>query len=735
MWEYHPHFLSYKGANMKVNIDELMDKMSLEDKILQMTQLVPDYIDGKISGEITGNLDIIKASKEQAANIGSVLGVSGAKEIKELQDYYLENSKHKIPLLVMNDVIHGYKTIFPIPLAIGAAFDVALAEEIARVSAIESAVAGSHVTFSPMVDLVNDPRFGRVMESTGEDSYLNSMLAKAFVRGYQGEPGKEFEDPYNIVACVKHFAGYGKVTSGRDYNHVEIPEYLLRQSYLPAYKSALDEGCRMVMTSFNALNGIPSTMNRYLMNDILRDEWGFEGVVISDWNAVGELITHGLTEDSVDTCEKAIKCNVDIEMMSTHYLNGYKTLIEKNILTEEDINICVRRILKLKEELGLFENPYRGLSIEKETEMILCKEHKLVARKAVENSCVLLKNENHCLPLNRNEKLAVIGPFANSKEILGAWAMKGENDDCVSVLEGLLNKGISATYDSICDLYSNEINEEALMEVVKDVSDVVVCVGEHQDDIGEGTSKGSITLSEGQEKLIQRVKELGKNVTVILFNGRPLDLKNVLEYMDALVIAWFPGIEGGNGIANLLLGDANFSAKLPMSFPYDVGQCPISYNSYRTGRPKPSDHKRHAFTSSYIDMRNAPLFHFGEGLSYSCFEYSNIKISDHLVDHKPIEVSVDITNSSEVDGVETVQMYIGDKVSRIIRPMKELKGFKKVHIAAHETKTVAFEIDVEMLKYYDNEKVFTVEDGEFDVFIGTSSVDHLKATFRLITND
>lgn len=713
------------------DINEILKTLTLEEKILQMTQYLPDFIDGNDSGEITGTMYSFDINQEQFLNVGSVLGLGGAKTVRELQDFYLEKSRHKIPLLIMNDVIHGYRTIFPIPLAIGASFDDELAERIARVTAVESAISGIHVTFSPMVDLVNDARFGRVMESTGEDPLLNANMAKAFVRGYQGEKGQEFKDEYDIIACVKHFAGYGKVTAGRDYNYVEIPDYLLRQTYLPPYKAALDEGCRMVMTSFNALNGIPSSANSYIMNDILRKEWAFDGVVISDWNAVGELWQHGLTDNSADTAEKAINCNVDIEMMSDHYIKGYKQLIDEGRITEEQIDVCVLRILKLKEELGLFENPYRALSEEKEKELILCEEHRNLATESVEKTAVLLKN-NDILPLNKNEKIAIVGPFADTHNIIGAWSCKGVNEESTSIYNAFKNKNIDFNCAKICDIEDECFDEQKLIETIKDVDKVIVAVGENQDDTGEGNSKGIIKLSKVQEDLVKKVHSMNKKVVLVLFNGRPLDLKNIIDCVDAVIVAWFTGTEGGSGLYNLIYGESNFSAKLPMCFPYDVAQCPVSYIDYITGRPKRDDSGSGRYTSGYIDMPNLPLFAFGEGLSYSKFVYDNIQISGDMEENQTITVSVDVSNVSDVDGVETVQMYISDKVFRVIRPMKELKGYKKVRINANDKKTVTFEINIDMLKYYDNDKKFEVEKGEFEVMVGTSSKEYLSVKFNLI---
>lgn len=717
-----------------IDLQELLDKMSIKEKVGQLLQLAPFIFNANNKGEITGPMKKMNISSDQINKAGSVLGVSGAKEMKEIQSTYLEKSENKIPLLFMADVIHGYRTIYPIPLAIGCSWDIKMAEESAIVAAKEASASGIHVTFSPMVDLVRDARWGRVMESTGEDPYLNSLFARAFVRGYQGN----LTSDENMVACVKHFAAYGAVEGGRDYNTVNMSERNLREYYLPAYKAAIEEGARMIMTAFNTVDGVPASGNTWLMRDILRGEWNFNGTVISDWGAIGELIPHGVAEDGKEAAEKAIKAGVDIEMMTPHYVHHLEELVEEGKIDISLIDECVMRILELKKELGLFENPFRGADEKLEAKLALCDEHRESARKSAEKSMVLLKNEG-VLPFSKNvSKVAVVGPFADNKEILGGWSWTGKFEDTVSLKDGLVNKlgkdrvlvanGCGANIEDMSDAdFENAIN------VAKESDVVILALGEHADLSGEGGSRTDIKLPGVQEKFAKEIFKLNKPTAVVLFNGRPLDIKNLSEKSPAILEAWYPGTEGGNALANILFGDVNPSARLTMSFPYNVGQIPVYYNCFNTGRPKPSEDSKERYVTHYLDAPNSPLYPFGYGLSYTTFEYGELTISKReLTKADKITVKVNVKNIGDIEGRETVQLYIRDITASVVRPVKELKGFKQVDLKAGEEVEVKFEINEEMLRFYTLSNEFKSEPGKFIAMVGSSSHDLQEIEFELI---
>jgi beta-glucosidase len=718
--------------NIKVDIKILLKTMTLKEKIAQLLQLAPFFFKKNIIGEITGPMEELGINDEDIRNAGSVLGIGGAKEAIEIQKSYLENSEKKIPLIFMADIVHGYRTIFPIPLAIGCSFNEAIAEKAARVSAVESSVAGIHLTFSPMVDLVRDARWGRVMESTGEDPFLNSLFAAAFVRGYQGDDISKDE---NIAACVKHFAAYGAVEAGREYNTVDISERMLREYYMPAYKAALDQGCKTIMTSFNIVNSVPASANTWLMRDVLRNEWGFDGVVISDWGAVKELIPHGVAENKKEAAEKAIKAGVDIEMMTSCYVQHLEELLEEGNINIEIINEAVLRILRLKEELGLFENPYKGADVEKEAKLLLCDEHRSAARDVAAASMVLLKNEN-ILPFNKNvKKIAIIGPFADSHEILGEWSWDGKFEETVSLMEGIVNKvGKNMVVISKgCDIVGGSDEEiKQAINIAKDVDVVILALGEHFNMSGEGESRASIVIPGRQEELANEIIKLGKPTAVVLFNGRPLEIKNLYNNAPAILEAWFPGTEGGNAIADILFGDKNPTARLCMCFPYAVGQIPIYYNAFNTGRPKLFDESDERYCTHYLDIPNDPLLPFGFGLSYSKFEYSDSALdSEVLTKDSSIYLRVKIKNAGSMAGEETVQLYIRDVSGSVVRPVKELKGLKKVHLETGEEREVLFEIKEEMLRFYNSSFEFKSENGKFIAMVGPNSRDVQVLNFEL----
>ncbi|MYL62102.1 beta-glucosidase BglX [Bacillus hwajinpoensis] len=714
-------------------LKNLLSQMTIHEKTAQLMQLATPFFKGaKEAGEITGPLEQLNLDEEQVRHSGSVLGASGAENIRNIQKTYLEESRLGIPLLFMSDIVHGYKTIFPVPLAIGCSWDLNLAEESAKVAALEAGVSGIHVTFAPMVDLVRDPRWGRVMESTGEDPHLNSEYARAFVRGFQGEDLRN--DVERVAACVKHFAAYGAVEGGRDYNYVDLSARELRETYLPAYKAALDEGCEMVMTAFNTVDGIPASGNKRLMRDLLREEWHFDGVVISDWGALKELIPHGVAENEREAALKSIAAGVDIEMMTPTYVHHLPQLVEEGVLDEKIIDEAVLRILTLKEKLGLFEDPLRGANVEREKEVVLCEEHRQVARKLAQKSSVLLKNDS-VLPLKKEQKIALIGPFGESDDILGPWSWLGSGDDAILLKDGLLSK-IDASHLSVakgCDIEngSKEALNEAV-EVAKDADVIVIALGEHSDMSGEAGCRSDIRLPQSQLDLIAEMKKLNKPIVVVLFNGRPLDLHGVVGEADALLEAWYPGTEGGAAVADLLYGDANPSGRLAMSFPHSVGQVPVYYNHFNTGRPKDAPDAQVRYVSQYLDIPNEPLFPFGFGLSYTDFTYRNATISHSIMSEDDLVVRVTVENDGSYEGEEVVQLYVRDIAGEVVRPMKELKDFKKITLQPGETKEVVFTITETQLRYHHSDLSFESDPGNYIAFVGSNSHDVQELPFKLV---
>ena len=689
------------------NLVEIMSAMTLDEKIAQLMQLAGEFYHAE-GYEITGPMAEMGVSAKVVKNSGSVLGVTGATDVIKIQTEYLKHNRHEIPLLFMADVIHGFKTIFPIPLAIGCSWDLELAKLSAAVAAKEAAVSGAHVTFAPMVDLVRDPRWGRVLESTGEDAYLNSEFAKAFVKGFQGDDLTNDFD--KVAACVKHFAAYGAPEGGRDYNTVDMSERRLREEYLPAYQAALDVGCEMVMTAFNLVDGVPASGNKWLMRNVLRDEMGFDGVLISDWGAVKEAIPHGTAADEKEAAYKSICAGVDIEMMTPCYINHLKELIDEGEVDEALVDEAVLRILTLKEKLGLFENPFRGACQAAELEVILSDDHREATRQVAEASIVLLKNENNLLPLDPTKKVALKGSFVDTGDILGAWSWKGRPEDAVTLKTGFANH--NAQLDDNADT-------------------VVLAVGEPSWMSGEARCRADITLPQDQLELIAAEKAAGKKVVVVLFNGRPLDLHGVLDVADAVVEAWYPGTEGGNAVANILFGTVNPSGKLSMTFPHSVGQVPIYYNHMNTGRPNVAD-KPNEYVSKYLDIPNAPLLPFGFGLSYTTFEYQDLQLSAQEINfEQELRVAVTVTNSGDRAGQEIVQLYIRDLVAEVSRPLKELKGFEKITLEAGATQVVEFTITEADLRYHHPDLSYTSDAGQFEVYVGGNSVEVLSAGFTL----
>ena len=717
-----------------MDINALLKQMTLEEKIGQLIQL-PSYFFGD-NTELTGPAQDWGLTKEQMSTIGSCLGFDDPEKIRKTQERHLESDRNKIPLLFMRDVIHGYRTVYPIGLGLSCSFDEDLFTECTKMAAKEASAFGQHVTFAPMVDLARDARWGRVMETCGEEPLLGARFGAAQVKAYQGD---DLSSPDNIAACVKHFAAYGGAEAGKDYNYVEISERSLRQFYLPSYKACIDAGVKMLMPSFNDLNGIPSTANSFLMKQILKDEWGFDGLVVSDWAAVHELCKHGVAEDLREAAQLAFDNGCHIEMASTAYYKNLANLINEGIIPEAELDKAVLKVLSLKEELGLFEDPYHGASAEKIKEVCLCDEHRAIARKACEESAVLLKNDG-LLPLSEDiRKIALIGPFATSKEIIGPWAGNGKVDEAVSIYEGIraLLPNAEIVCAEGCSYLIGETDRSGFtdaIEAAKGADAVIVCVGEPHYYSGEGNSRADIVLPGIQAELVNAASAANSNCVAVIFNGRPLALTNIYENTRAILDVWFPGTEGGNAIANLLFGRANPSGKLVMSFPKAVGQCPIYYNRLPVGRPKTTPEDVYQpFCNGYRDCGVQPLFFFGEGLSYTTFSYENMTLDKKQMSaDEKIKLTVTVKNTGDRAGKETVQLYLRDKVSSLVRPVQELIDFKKIELDAGESAKVVFEISEPMLRFWTAKGNYASEPGEFDIFVGYADHKFLCDSFRLI---
>lgn len=726
---------------------ELLADMSLDEKIGQLVQIPGYFVEG--GSVLTGPALEMGFDKETIYNAGSTLSVFTFDKIKQIQDEFMANQPHHIPLMFMADIINGYKSIFPIPLAQGCSFDPKLSERLAKMAAIETAAEGIHVTFSPMVDLVRDARWGRVMESTGEDVYLNSRFAESIVKGYQGDDVSKGD---SVAACVKHFAAYGAPEAGREYNTVELSERSMRDEYLPGYKSAVDAGAEMVMTSFNTLDRVPATANKRYMREILRNTWGFDSVLISDWAAIAELVNHRIAEDEKEAAKLAISAGVDIDMCTPAYVNSLKELVYEGTISDDLINESCMRVLSLKNRLGLFENPYHFADEADRENTILCDEHRKLCKEAAIESTVLLKNDGNFLPLKKSGlKIAFIGPYADEKWLYGAWSLLGDKKDVVSVKEGvsalktrnkysfvkgsrLVEKGHPVYGFFNFESEEEEDDEVLLLEALKKAkwADVVILMlGEHSQQSGEGGSRGDIRLPKQQRRLVREIYKVNKNIASVIFTGRPLDIRDVSKASKSVLIPWFPGIEGGNAIAELLFGDADPSGHLSMSFPYSVGQVPVHYDILSTGRPYEGD-VTNRFKSRYNDIPNGPLYPFGHGLTYSSFEYSKVSLSsDSLDKDEEIVASVTLKNIGKREATEVVQLYITDVVASVCRPIRQLKGFKRVNLKPNEAVRVDFSIKEDMLKFTRIDMTFDSEPGKFFAYIGGSSVTDNGAMFIL----
>jgi len=719
-----------------VDIKKLLEQMTIEEKIGQLVQYNANII-MDTSADVTGPRLNSGLSDEQINNIGSVLNFTTPLEVRAIQDKHLENDRLKIPMMFMMDVIHGFRTIFPIPLALGCSFNPDLVGEAIKMSAREAIAGGVQVTFTPMVDYVRDARWGRVMETCGEDVLLNSVMGAAQVKAFQGD-GDYANNKEIMVTCVKHFAAYGGAEAGRDYAQVELSEHILREFYLPAYKACIDAGTEMLMPSFNVLNGVPAVANKWLMQKILRDEWHFDGLVISDYNAIGELKRHGITEDMKEAARLAFENGCHIDMCASAYSHHLKTLVEEGTIPMEVLDDAVYRVLDLKNRLGLFEDPYRGASDLEDPEEYLTEENRDIARRMAEESAVLLKN-NGILPLSTDvKKVALIGPMADEHAIIGFWSCNGKNEESVTIKEGIekLVPNAEITYAKGCGNAWNDYDTSGFVqakEVAKDADVVILCLGEPQDYSGEGNSRIDITLTGAQSLLAKEIAAVNPNVVAVTFSGRPIAIPELDADMAAILHMWMPGTEGGNAVANLLFGKANPSGKLSMSFPKAVGQCPIYYNRTNTGRPKAveKDDVHVAYSSNYIGCGNLPLYSFGHGLSYSDFVYEGMELSsDRITVDAPVTAKITVRNNSKVDGKETVMLYMRDVYASTSRPVQQLIAFEKIELEAGETRVVEFVIEESMLRFWNNENEFVSEPGLFQ--ISTGYADHLIHTTDLV---
>ena len=702
-------------------VDSVLKMMTIEEKVGQLNQYNTDW--DEATGPITKDGD--KQNQIRQGDVGSMLNVKGVYHSRQLQEIAMQ-SRLKIPLLFGQDVIHGYKTTFPVPLAEASSWDLEAIELSARVAAIEAAASGIHWTFAPMVDICRDPRWGRIMEGAGEDTYLASLIAAARVKGFQG---KGLGNTDAVMACVKHFAAYGAAIGGRDYNSVDMSERMLREVYLPPFKAALDAGAATLMNSFNDLNGIPATANEHLLRDILKKEWNFKGFVVSDWGSVGEMIQHGYVANNRAAALKAMRAGCDMDMESRSYIKHLANLVKEGIVSESLVDDAVKRILTKKFEMGLFDDPFRFQDEAREKRELNNPEHVKAARSMAEKSIVLLKNENNLLPLSKHPgTLALIGPIIKKvKENLGFWSIEWDNDSSyiVSQWQGIkdkLDEDTQLIYAKGCNIddSSREGFNEAIAAAMK--ADVVVMsMGESRDMTGEAKSRSNIHLPGVQEELIKAIYETGKPVVVLINTGRPLVFNWTSEHIPAILYTWWLGSEAGNAIADVLFGDYNPSAKLPVSFPRSEGQIPIYYNHFNTGRPALNDSDRF-YRSSYLDLSIYPAYEFGYGLSYTNFDYSGFKISNTTMNaNDSIRVSFRLTNTGSYAGSEVVQLYLRNKVASVIRPVKELKDFKKVFLQPGESTSVEFNISRDKLIFLNQQLKWGTEPGDFELMIGSSS--------------
>ena len=711
--------LSAQRPAAEPQIDSLLARMTLEEKLGQLNQV---SVDGQPNAE---QLDLARKGL-----VGSFLNLAGADATHAAQHVAVTESRLHIPLILGLDVIHGYRTIFPIPLGEAASWDPEAVEAAAHVAAKEAAAAGVHWTFAPMVDIARDPRWGRIAEGSGEDPYLGSAMAAARVRGFQG---KDLRAPDAVLATVKHFAAYGGAEGGRDYNTVDLSERTLREVYLPPYHAAIDAGAGSVMTSFNEIGGIPSTASPWLMTTLLRREWGFKGFVVSDWTAVAELLNHGVAGSRADAGKLALEAGVDMDMVSRIYVSDLPALVRAGRIPVAVVNEAVRRVLRAKAALGLFDDPDHGATPERERAALLAPEHRQLARRVAEESIVLLKNEGQVLPLAARVKtLAVIGPLADDKtSALGSWPGRGEPQDAVTPLEGIKQRAgsVSVVYAKGCGITDTSTAGFADAVAAAKQADVAVLVlGEAGDMSGEAASRAELDLPGVQERLLEAVQATGTPVVLVVNSGRPLTIAWAAEHVPAIVESWFLGVETGPALAAVLFGDVSPSGKLPVTFPRAVGQIPLYYDHKNTGRPTGPD----KYTSKYIDLPVTPLFPFGHGLSYTTFSYSDLRLSaPRITPTGTLRASVSVTNTGSREAAEVVQLYVHDEVASVTRPVRALAGFRRVSLKPGEARTVEFSLTAKELGLYNKDMKFVVEPGKFRVFVGGSSVGGLEGEFEV----
>ncbi|TVZ57975.1 beta-glucosidase [Flavobacteriaceae bacterium MAR_2010_105] len=734
--------------NIEAKVDSVLGLMHLNEKIGQLVQYSGGW---DATGPSSSKGDQHKLDKLKKGEVGSMLNVTSVAAIRETQKLVMEHSRLKIPLIFGYDVIHGYKTIFPIPLGETASWDLDLIEKSAAIAAKETAASGINWTFAPMIDVSRDARWGRIMEGAGEDPYLNSVVGVARIKGFQGN---DLSDINTIAACAKHFAGYGFAEAGRDYNTINIGENELHNTILPPFKAASEAGVATFMNSFNDIDGIPATGHKTLQRTILKEQWGWDGFVVSDWGSIGEMIAHGYAKDKKHASEIAMNAGSDMDMESYAYEAHLESLLEEGKVSIAQIDEAVRRILGIKFQLGLFDDPYKYCNEEREISNVYTKEHLTIAREVAKKSIVLLKNENKVLPLSKKLKsIAIIGPLANDKNSpLGNWRGKATYNSAVSLLEGVKSavdnttivhyaKGIDLTIPTL-EEGSNQflhplkfnttdragINEA--VEIAKKSDIVILVIGEDAYQTGEGRSQTNIGFLGLQNELLEAIYKVNKNIVIVLMNGRPMDLSRTSEIASSILVCWHLGSESGNAIADVIFGDYNPSGKLPVSFPQNVGQEPLYYNQKNTGRPYSSNH---VTFSGYRDAPKTALYPFGFGLSYTTFAYNNLELNkSEMSKDGEISVSVEVTNTGNKDGEEVVQLYIRDLVGSLVRPIKELKAFKKLKIKAGETKTVIFNINSKTLEFYTANKKWEVEPGEFNVWVGGDSNTTLKKSFNVL---
>ncbi|WP_308601060.1 beta-glucosidase BglX [uncultured Dysgonomonas sp.] len=740
-----------QNQNTKMDrfIDDLMSKMTIEEKIGQLN--LPgsgDIVTGQAK-----NSDI--AGKIKKGLVGGLFNIKGVEKIKDVQRVAVEESRLGIPLIFGMDVIHGYETVFPIPLGLSCSWDMDAVEKSARIAAIEASADGICWTFSPMVDISRDPRWGRVSEGNGEDPYLGGQIAKAMVRGYQGVGDKTFTTNNQIMSCVKHYALYGAGEAGRDYNTVDMSRQRMYNEYFYPYQAAVDAGVGSVMASFNEVDGVPATGNKWLMTDVLRKQWGFNGFVVTDFTGINEMVDHGIG-DLQTVSARALRAGIDMDMVGEGFLTTLKKSLDEGKISEADINRACRLILEAKYKLGLFTDPYKYCDVSRVKKEVYTPEHRALARKIAAESFVLLKNDK-VLPLSKKGTIAVVGPLGNTRENMpGTWSVAADFNKATTVVDGLKSvvgnkanvvyaKGSNLTTDPALeqratlfgrDLQRDARTEEELrneaLQIAKNADVIIAALGESSEYSGESSSRSEIGIPDIQQRLLKELLKTGKPVVLVLFTGRPLTLTWENENVPAILNVWFGGTEAAYAIGDVLFGDVNPSGKLTTTFPQNVGQIPLYYNHKNTGRPLADGKWFEKFRSNYLDVSNDPLYPFGYGLSYSKFDYSDVKLSSTQIDaNGELTASVTVTNKSKVDGAEVVQLYIRDVVGSVTRPVKELKGFEKVFIKAGESKTVNFKITPEMLKFYDYDLNFVFEPGDFDVMIGGNSRDVKNARFTL----